>query len=874
MPEELASLPQTPQIYTEQEKSNPYLSLGTPIIAGGATLGAGKFFNDVKNISKKFDIWNDALGKNRTEIDQLLVGGLNKLTPDQAQRFMDTYINGARGITQSKVLGLRSGSINLKNLQQGAILGKIKDHLGYHLKNKSLFQAIRGIPQVIGDIKNNLNSHAINHYKMYSDPNISLNELRKHHIEEAFHNAGPESAEFLKNVNLPETEGFLKNLLNLYSSKFGPQAAEKIRKEILSNSKTLEGAGTVLRMIGNNRATVLGTSRAYHQTVPTILQKILKGRLPLLAAGSTLSAIKGYQAYDKLKNKTGEDNDLAVDLGVASGVGLGAGITGYNTQRALNPSRNIAVTYGKMNPEYNSWDIGGGHSNPGDALFELLQEAKTKDPSLRKFNLSKIIRNQSGIVDPRQMKPNYNVIADTGLGHFAPFDDPGMNAGKRQHNEFFNHSNARPYYSRVGIMSDLFHSADQSMSGSTFNGLGKGDHILYYGQNSPQLEGMKNRGVNAIRTNKTFTPLILNKALETARDLTPKDIILDDLAKSKPSLADRIKELRGKKIITVSGSGRGDFVGQRAIELSNELESRGIKNVKIIALTASAGANKELRAALANVPHVIPIHGKLDNKTFVGLQRIADMHMGSTGTSSLTESMLQSGGRNVVPAVWGYEYGNYTPNSLADRWKAWLNGEASMPNTDHWNRGNREFAASIPGGLHLEDDPNKIIDFLQDEEALAKSKVDAFNRAKIVNKDIDKGRKAMPKAIFDIAKKNIRRQRIRGALGALAGAGITASSIAAWLAHEKSKKEKLSKTAKSIELSQLIKAKKMSDQKDYVHKNELLRKMLEKNPKAFKVDSHLNRGYVGITHIKSGFKIHAPKHIVPSSLINPQTESV
>ena len=73
-----------------------------------------------------------------------------------------------------------------------------------------------------------------------------------------------------------------------------------------------------------------------------------------------------------------------------------------------------------------------------------------------------------------------------------------------------------------------------------------------------------------------------------------------------------------------------------------------------------------------------------------------------------------------------------------------------------------------------------------------------------------------------------------------------------------------------MELKQLIKAKKMSDESDYVHKNELIRKMLIKNPEAFRVDSRLNREYVGLTHIKSGFKIHAPKSIVPSSLMHPQ----
>jgi len=110
-----------------------------------------------------------------------------------------------------------------------------------------------------------------------------------------------------------------------------------------------------------------------------------------------------------------------------------------------------------------------------------------------------------------------------------------------------------------------------------------------------------------------------------------------------------------------------------------------------------------------------------------------------------------------------------------------------------------------------------------------------------------------------------------GLAGGLLGLGLTGLGVSSIINNIKHKK--LKKTAKSMELKELIKAKKMSDQKDYIHKNEIIRKMLEKNPTAFKVDSHLNRGYVGITHIKSGFKIHAPKHIVPSSLINPQTGS-
>ena len=76
------------------------------------------------------------------------------------------------------------------------------------------------------------------------------------------------------------------------------------------------------------------------------------------------------------------------------------------------------------------------------------------------------------------------------------------------------------------------------------------------------------------------------------------------------------------------------------------------------------------------------------------------------------------------------------------------------------------------------------------------------------------------------------------------------------------------KVAKSQVLRDLIAAKKMSDDRDYIGKNALLKKIIHEQPNDFKVDSYLNRDYVGITHKPSGFKIHAQKKIVPSQLIN------
>lgn len=78
--------------------------------------------------------------------------------------------------------------------------------------------------------------------------------------------------------------------------------------------------------------------------------------------------------------------------------------------------------------------------------------------------------------------------------------------------------------------------------------------------------------------------------------------------------------------------------------------------------------------------------------------------------------------------------------------------------------------------------------------------------------------------------------------------------------------EAIFKIAKSIELKQLIEAKRMSDNRDYNGKNNILSNLLDKYPKQFKVDSLLNEKYVGLTHKPTGFKIHAPRKLIPAGI--------
>jgi 8-oxo-dGTP pyrophosphatase MutT (NUDIX family) len=82
----------------------------------------------------------------------------------------------------------------------------------------------------------------------------------------------------------------------------------------------------------------------------------------------------------------------------------------------------------------------------------------------------------------------------------------------------------------------------------------------------------------------------------------------------------------------------------------------------------------------------------------------------------------------------------------------------------------------------------------------------------------------------------------------------------------------LVKLAKSETMRQLIEAKQLSDKNDYDGKNKILGKLMGKYPKQFKVDSITNGKYVGLTHKPSGFRIHAPRTLVPIGVESYMTD--
>ena len=70
----------------------------------------------------------------------------------------------------------------------------------------------------------------------------------------------------------------------------------------------------------------------------------------------------------------------------------------------------------------------------------------------------------------------------------------------------------------------------------------------------------------------------------------------------------------------------------------------------------------------------------------------------------------------------------------------------------------------------------------------------------------------------------------------------------------------------SPDLKMLIKAKELSDKKQYIRKNALLRELMHKSPQDFTVSEAANHGIVGVTHLPTDFKIHTLERNLPALL--------
>lgn len=68
-------------------------------------------------------------------------------------------------------------------------------------------------------------------------------------------------------------------------------------------------------------------------------------------------------------------------------------------------------------------------------------------------------------------------------------------------------------------------------------------------------------------------------------------------------------------------------------------------------------------------------------------------------------------------------------------------------------------------------------------------------------------------------------------------------------------------------LHSLLEAKRESDRKNFKAKHDIMRKLIAMKPVEFTVDDNSHKELVGITHQPTGFRMHLPKSVLPTSML-------
>lgn len=197
-----------------------------------------------------------------------------------------------------------------------------------------------------------------------------------------------------------------------------------------------------------------------------------------------------------------------------------------------------------------------------------------------------------------------------------------------------------------------------------------------------EIVHLKNGGgiapaINAESLNSLIKYKDNNAVMEAIEKSLATDLGNFDQAANSTFNGTRLKELldfkrKGGKIVTIAGSGRGDYVIPRAVAMAEALQRKGLgaDKVRIVPLMGNfvedgrfAAGEKfrltnKLAERLGDIDPRIKALGALyadkatkTVKPYELLQRLADINMASTGTSALAET-AHSGALSLIPEQW------------------------------------------------------------------------------------------------------------------------------------------------------------------------------------------------------------------------------
>lgn len=594
------------------------------------------------------------------------------------------------------------------------------------------------------DLQGKLNKHMLDTYKWSGVFTPKRGEHLQHWINSTHLTGAEEAALRAEYKSIPETVKALDEALA--NGKANRETVAHL-KEILLGGK---GNPTLSEYVASanlhGRPGVVDSNKAISglfDTYKGVVKKVSRGG-KYMAGLAALAGLAGVAHGIFKSGSKKEEEDKARKLKLMGGVAA-TGTGAKNGAKALrqlidslhNPNLDLGITYG-------DWPaIGAGHKGPAKNIRKIIERAIDKLPDndlLKKINILEVVRNAKGL-DTTNAFRKFNMLVNTGLGLGRP------GAGETwDHYEDIEHAKKvqkpqsyRAYltdavrgYSQGATQAEALLSGSLSqynpstgawdlkkVRGKNFNWLDDAK-MWTWGDASDEAYSFDRRR-NRIHLSgepgqiATLTPLVDPDFLAKAKGMTSKDgwlNIVDDYASGakgnlSPVERDSLKRIvdharAGKTVITIAGSGRGDYMFGRAIPLLEAIQRKGgaAKDVMIAPLMGDYIAKNDQATAKAvklmnGLDSRVTAFGKLPGELYGALQALG-INMGSTGTLAATESGL-TGALNIIPDEWGDANDNHKPLRLGRKaLQTALNGgtptDFGEVHLDEWNRGNKMVA--------------------------------------------------------------------------------------------------------------------------------------------------------------------------------------
>ena len=379
---------------------------------------------------------------------------------------------------------------------------------------------------------------------------------------------------------------------------------------------------------------------------------------------------------------------------------------------------------------------------------------------------------------------------------------------------------------------------------------GADNDILGYGNLTDEMKGLMrvpfiHGNFKNLAPTITGTPFINPKLLDMMNTYVTRDQKINrlkELAEALPKdSVDRKSIFRilddiasGKKVVTVAGSGRGDYVANRTFHMLDSADRMKLNDITVVPLMGGYTGAKNLpkdqvqllvdSIRKADPKGRVVSFGRLQNEIYNLLQQISDVNMASTGQMAISEA-ANAGNLQAIPESWedggNRDYRKSIEKFQVKGWKDILKAHGidlsaadydaifanSTPQLNTWNKGSmerfpedmkevfkrlknydgplREGVAKYFTNWGVTNDTLKhnvqridtdsIAEWLSDDAKLKSLNQAAFEAAKANRAKIPAAYSELADDMVRTLQKNIKGQKLRalpGAIGGALGAGV------------------------------------------------------------------------------------------------------